>query len=196
MVSVFTKVNREAINKFLHVKMLLMKRILSIFSIAAVMAACNNDQDKIMAESAKLKAYQDSVRLAADTAGLAEYQAWKMQNELTTADPYATTAGVAAASAPVFRTYAPARSSSSSRGYSTARRSSGSSGSGTVAQAPAKKGWSKAAKGAVIGGVVGAGAGAVINKKNRGVGAVVGGVLGAGAGYGIGRGMDKRDGRY
>ena len=46
------------------------------------MAACNSNQDKIMAESAKLKSYQDSVRLAADTAGLAEYQAWKMQNEL------------------------------------------------------------------------------------------------------------------
>jgi hypothetical protein len=59
-----------------------------------------------------------------------------------------------------------------------------------------KKGWSKAAKGPVNGGVVGDGNGAVINKKNRAAGAVIGGVLGAGAGYGIGRGMDKRDGRY
>lgn len=185
--------------------MLLMKRILSIFSITAVMAACNSNQDKIAAESAKLKAYQDSVRLAADTAGLSEYQAWKMQNELNnTADPYAATAGVASAAAPVNRTYAPARSSSSSSRSTSVRRSSSSShsgygsgsGSGTVAQAPAKKGWSKAAKGAVIGGVVGAGAGAVINKKNRGVGAVIGGVLGAGAGYGIGRSKDKKDGRY
>lgn len=175
-----------------------MKRILSIFSIAAVMTACNSDQDKIMAESARLKSYQDSVRLAADTAGLAEYQAWKMQGELNnTVDPYATTAGVAAAAAPAVRTTA---RSTSSRSYSGSRgsgRSTGyGSGSGTVAQAPAKKGWSKAAKGAVVGGVVGAGAGAIINKKNRGVGAVIGGVLGAGAGYGIGRGMDKRDGRY
>jgi Glycine zipper len=176
-----------------------MKRFLSIFSIAAVMAACNSDQDKIMAESARLKSYQDSVRLAADTAGLAEYQAWKMQGELNnTADPYATTAGVAAAAAPAVRTTA---RSTSSRSYSGSSRSTGrstgsSSGSGTVAQAPAKKGWSKAAKGAVVGGVVGAGAGAIINKKNRGVGAVIGGVLGAGAGYGVGRGMDKRDGRY
>ncbi|ANE51246.1 hypothetical protein SY85_12740 [Flavisolibacter tropicus] len=189
--------NREAINKFLHVKLLLMKRILSIFSIAAVMAACNSNQDKLAVESARLKAYQDSVRLAADTAGLSEYQAWKMQNELNnTADPYATTAGAAAA-APVARSTT--RSTSSrSYGSSGAGRSRGySSGNGTVAQAPArKKGWSKAAKGAVVGGVVGAGAGAIINKKNRGVGAVIGGVLGAGAGYGIGRGMDKKDGRY
>jgi hypothetical protein len=176
-----------------------MKRILSIFSIAAVMAACNSDQDKIMAESAKLKSYQDSVRLAADTAGLAEYQAFKMQNELNnTVDPYAATAGVAAASAPVARTYAPARSTS--RGTSTVRRSSGSSGGGnstaSTGTTARRAKVSKAAKGAIVGGVVGAGAGAVINKKNRGVGAVIGGVLGAGAGYGIGRGMDKRDGRY
>ena len=178
--------------------MLLMKRILSIFSIAAVMAACNSDQDKIMAESAKLKSYQDSVRLAADTAGLAEYQAFKMQNELNnTVDPYAATAGVAAAAAPVARTAAPARSTS--RGTSTVRRSSGSSGGGYSAASTntaRRPKVSKAAKGAIVGGVVGAGAGAIINKKNRGVGAVIGGVLGAGAGYGIGRGMDKRDGRY
>lgn len=59
-----------------------------------------------------------------------------------------------------------------------------------------KKGWSKAAKGAVIGGAVGAGAGAIILKKNRALGAVIGGVVGGGVGYGIGRSMDKKDGRY
>jgi hypothetical protein len=36
----------------------------------------------------------------------------------------------------------------------------------------------------------------VINKKNRAVGAVIGGVIGGGGGYVIGRGMDKKDGRY
>jgi hypothetical protein len=176
-----------------------MKRILSIFSIAAVMAACNSDQDKIMAESARVKAYQDSIRLAADTAGLADFQSWKMQNELsnTPIDP-AATAGVVAAAAPVVRTVAPARTST----RSTSTRSSGvsrSSGGGysTASTTPARRAKvSKAAKGAVIGGVVGAGAGAIINKKNRGVGAVIGGVLGAAGGYGVGRGMDKRDGRY
>jgi hypothetical protein len=60
----------------------------------------------------------------------------------------------------------------------------------------AKKGWSKAAKGAAIGAGAGAVAGAVINKKNRVAGAVIGGVIGGGGGYVIGRGMDKKDGRY
>jgi len=36
----------------------------------------------------------------------------------------------------------------------------------------------------------------VINKKNRAVGAVIGGVIGGGGGYVLGRGMDKKDGRY
>ena len=58
-----------------------------------------------------------------------------------------------------------------------------------------EKGWSKAAKGAVIGGVAGAAGGAILNKKNRVLGAVIGGVVGAAGGYGIGRGMDKKDGR-
>jgi hypothetical protein len=59
-----------------------------------------------------------------------------------------------------------------------------------------KKGWSKAAKGTVIGAGVGAAAGAIIVKKNRGLGAAAGAVLGGGAGYGVGRSMDKKDGRY
>jgi len=37
--------------------------------------------------------------------------------------------------------------------------------------------------------------GAILNKKNRVVGAVIGGVVGAAGGYGIGRQMDKKDGR-
>jgi preprotein translocase subunit SecF len=59
-----------------------------------------------------------------------------------------------------------------------------------------KKGWSKAAKATAIGAGAGAVLGAVINKKNRAVGAVIGGVIGGGGGYVIGRGMDKKDGRY
>jgi len=59
-----------------------------------------------------------------------------------------------------------------------------------------KKGWSKAAKGTAIGAGVGAAAGAIIVKKNRGLGAAAGAVLGGGAGYGVGRSMDKKDGRY
>ena len=48
----------------------------------------------------------------------------------------------------------------------------------------------------MIGGVAGAAGGAVINKKNRAAGAVIGGVIGAAGGYGIGRTIDKKNGRY
>ena len=170
-----------------------MKRILSIFSIAAVMAACTSTTDPNANDSvAALQAYKDSIRLAADTAGLAEFQNWKAQSEIMpqeqqTQQSYAAAAPVRR-STPARRTY---RSSSSNRSYGGGTASSTSSNT-----AKAKKGWSKAAKGAVIGGVVGAGAGAVINKKNRAAGAVIGGVIGAAGGYGVGRGMDKRDGRY
>ena len=168
-----------------------MKRILSIFSIAAVLAACTSTTDPKANETAALQAYKDSIRLAADTAGLAEFQNWKAQSEImpqeqATQQTYAAAAPVRR-STPARRTYS---SSSSNRGYS------GTSSNTSSNTAKAKKGWSKAAKGAVIGGVVGAGAGAVINKKNRAAGAVIGGVIGAAGGYGVGRGMDKRDGRY
>ena len=168
-----------------------MKRILSIFSIAAVLAACTSTTDPKVNETAALQAYKDSIRLAADTAGLAEFQNWKAQSEIMPQEQ-AQQNYVAAApvrrSTPARRTYR--SSSSSNRGYS------GTASNTSSNTAKAKKGWSKAAKGAVIGGVVGAGAGAVINKKNRAAGAVIGGVIGAAGGYGVGRGMDKRDGRY
>ena len=47
----------------------------------------------------------------------------------------------------------------------------------------------------MIGGVAGAAGGAILNKNNRVLGAVIGGVIGAAGGYGIGHGMDKKDGR-
>ena len=186
-----------------------MKKILSIVSAVAISAvtltACSSNSGSLSAEQ-QLQAYKDSIKLAADTAGLAEFRQFKAYNELAAQQPYQQMeyAPVAAA-APVARSYAsaPRRSySSSSRrssGYSGSRsRSYGGGGySNSTASYPAKKkGWSKAAKGAVIGGAGGAIAGAVINKKNRAVGAVVGGILGGGGGYVIGRQMDKRDGRY
>lgn len=80
--------------------------------------------------------------------------------------------------------------------YKASRRTAAAPATAATTAVPKKKGWSKAAKGAVIGGVVGAGTGAIINKRNRAVGAVIGGVVGGGVGYGIGRSMDKKDGRY
>jgi hypothetical protein len=181
-----------------YFKNLRMKKFLTFFSIVAVLAvimtACNsgprNGVDAYVTQPNTVKPL--------DTAGLAEFQAWKAQNELANAAQYRQMQ-YAAMAAPVAapRAYAPAR-----RATSTARRSTSPRyGSGTMSSSSSntamrKKGWSKAAKGAAIGTAGGAVLGAVINKKNRVVGGVIGGVLGGGVGYGIGRGMDKRDGRY
>jgi hypothetical protein len=180
-------------NKFLPSKMRTMKKLLFVLPILAILMVACNSRPKTNPEDVARKV-ADSLRLAADTAGLAQFQAWKAQNEIMDPGMYGQTALAA--------TPAVSRSSSSTRRSSATSRnrsSSGgsmSSGSSNTAKASQKKGWSKAAKGAVIGGVAGGAAGAIINKRNRVVGGVVGGVLGAGVGYGIGRGMDKKDGRY
>ncbi len=172
-----------------------MKKFLSVVTVAALMAACNTNKDANADKAAIIAAYQDSVKKVADTAGLAEFQNWKSQNELASVEQY-NAARIAAA--PVAQKAM--RSSGAAQAKTVARKSSSAS-NGTMNSessntAMRKKGWSKAAKGAAIGTAGGAVAGAVINKKNRVVGGVVGGVLGAGAGYGIGRNMDKKDGRY
>ncbi len=170
-----------------------MKKLLTILSIAVIFTTACTNNSKSNAE-ARLKAYQDSIALSADTAGLAEFQQWKAENELTDAEINAREEQFAATQA---RSYAPARKSTATRSTNSRSSSgSGSSQSGNTAKAPAKKGWSKAAKGAAIGTAGGAVVGAVVNKRNRVVGGVVGGVLGGAAGYGIGRSKDKKDGRY
>lgn len=155
------------------------KLIIPVLAIAVVMTACNTTPDTATTQ----KAIQPTV----DTTGLAQFQAWKAQNELMSTQQ---NTAMQPQTREVVKYYpvSSARRSSSSGVY---RSSSGSSGT-----AYRKKGWSSAAKGAVIGGVAGAAGGAIINKKNRALGGVIGGVLGAGAGYGIGRGIDKRNGRY
>lgn len=164
-----------------------MKRIIPIVAAAVMVTACNTSPKPATTDNSKV--------VYMDTTGLAQFQAWKAQNELATMNGYM-------GAQPAVQSNSGSMSSTSSNtarrsSSSTVRRSSGSTASTssgrTVTQ---KKGWSKAAKGAVIGGVAGAAGGAIINKKNRAVGAVIGGVLGAAGGYGIGRGMDKRDGRY
>lgn len=160
-----------------------MKKIIPVVALAGFMVACNNPRP----DAARVESAQNTIIL--DTAGLAQFQAWKAQNEMAQYQQFGEqNNNVATAPA---RRYA----SSSSNRTSTARRSSGSSGS-TASTGTQKKGWSKAAKGAVIGGVAGGAAGAIINKRNRVVGGVVGGIIGAGVGYGVGRAKDKQDGRY
>lgn len=146
-----------------------MKKVLSIIAvtaaIAVVMAACNSNPTT-------------KEVIFVDTAGLAQFQAWKAMNEsMATNQAYTTNTAVK-------------RTSSSSS------NKSGSMNTASTNNAKTKKGWSKAAKYSVIGGAGGAVLGAVINKRNRVAGGVIGGVLGGGIGYGIGRSKDKKEGRY
>jgi hypothetical protein len=168
-----------------------MKHLVPFLSAAVLVTACNSNPKT---ESQATQA--PPVTMAADTAGLAQFQAWKAQHELATVAQY--TPQAVATAAPVHkavRTSTAARRSAPSRPTST-ESGTMTSESENTAKAPEKRGWSKAAKGAAIGAGVGAAAGAVINKKNRVVGGVIGGAAGGAVGYGIGRHMDKRDGRY
>jgi len=155
-----------------------MKRIIPAIAIAATtLVACNTNPG---VDSAS----QQKAVPTADTTGYAQFQAWKAQNELANTANYN-------ANAPQQQSHTHTR---------TIVREHPSSGSGSTAStssgtATRKKGWSSAAKGAVIGGVAGAAGGAVVNKKNRAAGAVIGGVVGAAGGYGIGRSIDKKNGR-
>src|SRR5688500_1749064 len=154
-----------------------MKRILSIVSIAAVFAACN-PEPKV--------AEMTTAAPTLDTVGLAQFQQWKVENELqqqSEIQEQPTQVSYAAA-APAARkkTYAPAARRTSSSASRSVSNSSGSHSSETASAAKRAK-ISKAAKGAAIGTASGAVLGAVINKKNRVVGGVIGGVLGGGIGY-------------
>jgi len=175
-----------------------MKKFLPFVSIAFLAAACNPDPKS--ADIAPLQVEQKTP--AVDTAGLADFQAWRAQSELAPQEIAQPEQKAVAYRAPVKKAVAPVRksapkrtASSSSSDNSVANSGSGNNESSQPAKAEEKKGWSKAAKGAVIGGVAGAAGGAVINKKNRAAGAVIGAVIGAGGGYVIGRKMDKKDGR-
>lgn len=182
-----------------------MKRLLPFLSIAFLAAACNPDP-KSADVAAPLQVEQKAP--APDTAGLADFQAWRAQSELPETQELTQPRPQAVAyKAPVRKAAqapAPKRNTAKRSTASSTSAPASSSGNGTATEGTGengetakaeKKGWSKAAKGAVIGGVAGAAGGAVINKKNRAAGAVIGAVIGAGGGYVIGRKMDKKDGR-
>jgi len=194
-----------------------MKKLLPILGFTFLMVACNTTPDQ---KSDAIQSVQPTISQP-DTTGTAAFNAWKAQNELAGVNAYQQSqqAQVAPEKTRTIVKYVPvakstqskaatrtsSNSSSSSNSTSTEQTNSGSSadtgnGAGSnesteTAKVEKKEGWSKAAKGAVIGGVAGAAGGAVLNKKNRVVGAVIGGVVGAAGGYGIGRTMDKKDGR-
>lgn len=161
-------------------KLCVMKRMIPVWAIAVAMTACNTTPNTDTSQKA--------IQPAVDTTGLAQFQAWKAQNELVNTSENTAQQPQTKTIVKYYPVSSARRSSSSSSGVSR----STSTSSGTAYK---KKGWSSAAKGAVIGGVAGAAGGAIINKKNRALGGVVGGILGAGAGYGIGRHIDKKNGR-
>ena len=150
-----------------------------ILGIAVLVISCNTQPKADNNRS-------DTTKLATDTTGLADYQAWKAQNELADQNTKEQQENKSTSKTVKKST------SVKSENASASTTSTGDSSSGTTQ----KKGWSKTAKGAVVGGVVGATTGAVINKKNRAAGAVIGGVIGAGTGAVIGNEMDKKDGRH
>lgn len=187
-----------------------MKRLLPILGITVLTAvACN----PLPNQTGSAQTVQQTLSQP-DTTGMAAFNAWKAQNELATVNAYQQQQEKATpektrtivkyvpvkTSQPKAVSHTSSSNSSSSstsseQANSGSTASSGTANSGSSQTAEKKEGWSKAAKGAVIGGVAGAAGGAIINKKNRVVGAVIGGVVGAAGGYGIGRTMDKKDGR-
>ena len=142
-----------------------MKKFLSIITITAaiavVMAACNSNPSATQPVSSM------------DTAGLAQFRAWKALEKQE-----------------------PVKAVSSHKTVATNKSGSMTSSETNNAKVAKKKGWSKAAKYSAIGGGSGIVLGAVINKRNRVAGGAVGAVVGAGLGYLFGRSQDKKDGRY
>jgi hypothetical protein len=152
-------------------KQVLLKQVVLLIAIAAVVSV------------AVVGLTKNSNSKKVDATELAQFEAWKassLQKELEKENAVVAK---------------PATKSSSAKraaDYQSPKMVSESQNSAKTT----KKGWSKAAKATAIGAGTGAVLGAVINKKNRAVGAVIGGVIGGGGGYVIGRGMDKKDGRY
>lgn len=187
-----------------------MKKLLPLLGISILMVACNTMPEQ---KTNAAQAVQQNLSQP-DTTGMAAFNAWKAQNELATVNSYQQPQQTqapektrtivkyvpvkkATQSKPVSQSPSPSTSTEQTNSGSSASNGSGAanSESSETAKVEKKEGWSKAAKGAVIGGVAGAAGGAILNKKNRVAGAVIGGVIGAAGGYGIGRTMDKKDGR-
>ncbi|MBS1510733.1 MAG: glycine zipper 2TM domain-containing protein [Bacteroidetes bacterium] len=148
-----------------------MKKIVFIFSTAAIFIACNSkskldaDKNLVLTDTSALYKNNTSTDIGKDGKHLA-----------TSNHAASNSAGREGNSANTSDNAAP-------------------SNNGTApATQPSDKGWSDAAKGAAIGGGTGAVLGAVVS-KDKGKGAVIGGIIGAGTGYVIGRSKDKKSGR-
>lgn len=197
-----------------------MKKILSIFAVTAVFAACNNNPKTgtdtpaavTTADTATLnhnaftdKAEEVQLNGVSDTIIANDGNAYVKVNPKEAAEPAPVinkkTAVRHTAHTKTARSDGSGTTTSKSESTTVSNGTSGTSGNNgtetttTTTTETKKEGWSKAAKGAVIGAGTGAAAGAIISKK-KGKGAIIGGIIGAGGGYIIGRSKDKKDGRY
>jgi hypothetical protein len=159
-------------------KLMIMKKVLLAFTIAATFAACTG------------KTHETAV-VVVDTTAIKNQAILNEQARVKAeADERNRLAAVAAANR---RSSSSNRSSASNSGNVGTTANPSSTGSGTVTQVPAKRGMSSAAKGAIIGGAGGAIAGGIIGKNVKG--ALIGAAAGAGGGYIIGRSKDRKTGR-
>lgn len=164
-----------------------MKKILSIITIVAMLAACKNKTNSELSNSKNM--------VLVDTTGLSKSNALTDvgNNKYVINDKVVSNPAVAKPSSSTKQT------SNSTVNNSTAGNSGGSgsntSTAETPAPVPADKGWSHAAKGTAVGAGSGAIIGAVVNKDNRVEGALIGSAIGAGTGYLIGRAKDRKTGR-
>ena len=169
-------------------KQSVMKKILSIFTIVAILAACKSKTNSEFSTSKNM--------VLVDTTGLSK------SNVLTDVGNNKYVINEKAVSNPATAkpsSSLPKQTSNSTAGNSNSGNS-GVSGSNTStaeapAPVPADKGWSHAAKATAVGAGSGAIIGAIVNKDHRGEGALIGTAIGAGTGYLIGRAKDRKTGR-
>jgi hypothetical protein len=175
---------------------------ISIFAIALASCTSRTAKDNQVAQ----------VQLPTiDTTGLAAFQEWKYMHERAAiteyqAEPQVKYVTKPAKKAPVKKAKKPAPApvynddnedigTSPLPGINEGNNGTIGTETSNEAQEEKKKGISNAAKGTAIGAVGGGAIGAVLFKKNRVLGGAIGAVLGGGIGYGIGRKMDKKQGR-
>jgi hypothetical protein len=189
----------------------IMKKLILVFTIITVFAACKNGPEPIETTGAvqllpSVAAYNSNINSDTGSAVSPELTPAKVSSRPTkivyiTREPAHTAANTS--TAPVNQVPVPATTPVTPTVPGTGSTSGTSTQQGpgetntkevipTIPQPEKKKGWSNAAKGAVIGAGAGAIGGAILSKK-KGLGAVIGGVVGAAGGYIIGKNIDKKN---
>src|SRR5215216_6485575 len=106
-----------------------MKKLLPLFSIALIVAACNTSPRS----NADVQSAAQQVSVTVDTAGLAAYQQWKAQNELASLEQYNQPVQQVAAAKPVVKSAA----KKSTKSYSAPIRKTSTSSSSAKTSTPA-----------------------------------------------------------